>query len=272
MSSPATTEFHQIPKVMDQRWYFDPMRRYTLHEHWNKLPQTTGEVYPADAVLSTFTQAELLAYTRANKDWLLSGTGAAAASATFAAGGGLTITSGATAADETIVSPLILNSVQQSAWGGTAWLPAKELRFRAMLDLGSVAEFSGYVKLGLTASLSNTTDNDQVGIRWLSTSAGVPIPFTSIGGTDATITPLWTFTAVPGTMWEFAIELDAQRYPTFYINRQKWARGSTPLTATLTGGYGPSGVGLGPVFGVITSDTPTASAMTIKSTVLSRLH
>ena len=51
---------------------------------------------------------------------------------------------------------------------------------------------------------------------------------------------------VSGTHYELSIELDAGRVPTFFINRQRWARGTTALSATVSGGYGPSRWALDP--------------------------
>ena len=272
----ASAALVNAKKAMEDRYLFDPLIRYTLIENFEKLPQDSAHVYPTDGTLATTTQAELLAYTRSHKGWLLGGTNIATNFATaciFGSPGGITLSSLTTASDQVIISPLLLNSVQQSAWGGTGWSPAKQLVFRTVFSLSSptLTDLLIHIKLALTAVLDTSTDNDQVGCRFDSAtnSTGALIPFTSIAGTDADITPDWSFVPVSGTHYELSIELDAGRVPTFFINRQRWARGTTALSATVSGGYGPSGVGFGPVIGC-QCVTSQASLINIRQVMLSR--
>lgn len=264
--------------TMDERGLFDPLFRHTLFEQFTHLPQDSAHVYPTDGTLATTTQAELLAYTRSNKHWLLGGTNIATNFATaciFASAGGIRLSSLITQADQAIISPLLLNSVQQSGWGGNTWIPTKQLVFRTVFALvaPTVTDLKVHIKLSLTAALDTGTDADQVGARFDSAtnSTGAMIPFTSIAGTDANITPLWTFIPVSNTNYEFTLVLDANRYPNFYINRKLWAHGNSPITSVLSGGYGVSGLGFGPVIGVECA-TSAASVIDVRSVLLSRLY
>ncbi len=107
------------------------------------------------------SQAVIRAYTRASKEWQLAGTNAADASSTQLTTGGIQLTTGATSGDQMIVSPLVINSVQQSPWGWVDWTPDRMPSLDVSVAFSSsVASVRAIFGFKLTTALDYSTDAD----------------------------------------------------------------------------------------------------------------
>jgi len=200
---------------------------------------------------------KLAAYTAANRDFEIVGTNVASANATFATGGGITMTTAGTSGDQMILTPHL--DTVQTAWAGTKWNTGKQILMDAWIKTAaSVAALKIWAGFKLTNVATVATDDDQVYFRF---EAGVNNGrwqfISSRAGTDTTTSldgASTRITVTASTIYRLTIEVDAARRVMAYINGQKAFR--TPLAA-LT-----DNIDLIPYVGVETA-TAGAKAITV---------
>lgn len=209
---------------------------------FDRRPKLAATMDPA----SFASQADIRAYTEGDKSLMLSGTNAADANVTAISTGGIQLTTSGTANDQMIVSPLVINSRQQSEWGWVNWSPERMPSFMASCSFSmAVTSIRVYLGLKLTNAFDLSTDADHTlfvfdtvafGSTWRMHSRVASVDETFPVANIAKSTPQIL------TRYDVAIHVDAQRRPVFSIDGQ-------------IAGTGPAltnGAALKPFFGVQT--------------------
>jgi hypothetical protein len=151
-----------------------------------------------------------------NVDFELAGTNMTTALCTFAAGGGVTLTTAGAAADQAILQP---NSISAHTRWNAGFRSNKRLRFSTKFQLSSVAGVTFKVGLALTNAVNRTTDDDQVAIMFDTAGAVSTTAFTlntSIAGTDAEVTT--GIAAAAATEYRVVFDIDENRVCRVYLN------------------------------------------------------
>lgn len=245
---------------------FDP-RRITIREEFALRPARND-------VLDSYTPyaaATDLARLVANKGWEVTGTNSTTALVTYAAGGGITITTAGAAADQMLVGAHV-NTVQGRV-KNIDWLTQKELSFEIFLLTGSVvtqAKFFAGFKLTSTPVVA--TDDDQIYFRYDATTVATAMTFVaSRAGTDVTTTLSTDRFAVIAASTAYRLRFDV------LANRTVVASMAVGNTGNLTPiGVAPlpaltTGIALLPFFGV-EGVTTVAKAITVQYVELGKLR
>lgn len=227
MPSPDSTR-NLIDTRMRERWRSDPTRYYGVEESFLKRPMIEADLDWDPA--TTPTQAEFRLAIAANHGFKSSGTNMTSALATYAQGGGVTLTTAGADNDQALLSPATVNTtVQVSNWGGTTggsgvapWLSAKEIGFEAIISLSSIADVQIQVGYKLTTTPTLATDADQVMLSFDTESAVNAARWrcvTSVANVDTdTVESNGAFTVAAATDYRLAIRVGSNRQPTFFIN------------------------------------------------------
>lgn len=151
-----------------------------------------------------------------NLDFELAGTNMTTALCTFAAGGGVTLTTAGAAADQGILQPYSLSAASRWNAGNRT---NKRLRFATKFQMSSVAGVTYKIGLALTNAVNRTTDDDQVAIFFDTAGAVSTTKFTlctSIAGTDAEVDT--GITAAATTDYRVVFDIDENRVCRVFIN------------------------------------------------------
>lgn len=166
--------------------------------------------------------------------WKLSGTNMTSALATFAAGGGLTLTTAGASADKAFLEP---NSSTYGPLVG-ALVSDNSPRFRAIIKTGSsVASVAICAGLKLTATDVLATDDDQAYFRYLSSENSGAWQFvTSRAGTDTTtVAPSYTrqgAAVAANTLYVLDVVVNADRTVQGYVNGAPISNVALPALTT----------------------------------------
>lgn len=224
-----------------------PTGRYALSTRFERRPGTSTEFD-----YSAFdTQAKIRNYTAIDKDWMLSGTNAAFANAGFHTRGGVTIATAGATNDQCIISPLVVNSVEQAAWGGVQWspeyLPRMDLVFRTGSSVADIRFLLGFKLTAVEEDHDTTvtiTDDDYALFVFDTTHAASATSIhacTGNAGTDENSSPPSTLIDAvmqASTRYHLTLDFDTDRRPHYSINGRKFAVGAAMRT----------GLALRPVF------------------------
>ncbi len=217
----------------------DEMVRIRYGDDFQLKPKLAGAtvLYNLNA---TYAQGEVERALLANRNWEIQGTNAVNTQAQIARGanGGITLATGANAADQMILAPLSEATVKEdgandvtydSPIQATEWNTAKQPVLQVVFNLTASAITTTLLWAGF--KLTNTsviaTDNDQAFFR---AAAGDLHMVTSVGGQDADVDAGPTL--VHSTLYELLVIIDKARYPHYVLN-SKWL-GKGPRLAALT--------------------------------------
>lgn len=239
---------------------FTAPRRFKVESIFDRLPATAAEVDPA----SFSSQAVIRAYTQASREWLLSGTNAAAAGATFAPRGGVKLATAGSSGDQMILSPLVINSINQHALGGTQWTAQYQPRLDIVCTAPStITSMRVVMGMKLTAGMTIATDDDQALFVYdtaAGSSPGLWHCVSSVGGVDIDSPALATTsrsTFRAGDRYVASLAWDNDNRVVFLIDNQIVGT-SEPMT---------TGINYIPVLGVEAS-TGAAREMTFNALML----
>lgn len=253
--------------------YFQTLRRelsrdqYWVHyEDFAKKPYISGDTDPGAAYAQGAARNQLAA----NLMFQAAGTNMTTALVTFAAGGGVTLTTAGANNDQAILQPFTQTSVVGTCFGasgasGSVLNTSNQPQFHAMLSLSSVAAVRFCFGLKLTNAPDISTDNDQAEIMFSTGGSVSTSKFTtnySVGGADvetvATATGnAFDTTAAASTNYVLSLVVDADRIARMLINGVQVGK-STPLTAS---------TGLWPIIGV-QALTGAAKAFTVRNLIV----
>lgn len=131
--------------------------RWGLATGFDRPPRLAATSDPA----AFSTQTIIRDYTAASKEWMLSGTNAADANSILYTTGGISLTTAGANNDQMIVSPLVINSVQQGGWGSTNWTPDRMPKLSLSLAFAAaITSVRAIFGLKLTTALDYSTDAD----------------------------------------------------------------------------------------------------------------
>lgn len=191
--------------------------RYTLHEHFCKLPQLTGTI---DGTYDTET------VRNCNMDFELKGTNSSDGDVTFASTiGGLQIETDTGSADQEIILPHL--DSEQSAWTGIPWGTENQVIWEATIRTSAITDTLIWLGLKETEASAIATDDDKAWFRYSAAADTNWQALYSIGGTDTAIDT--GIAVVADTNVYFRIEIDEDRIARYYINDEHVGT-STALT------------------------------------------
>lgn len=229
--------------------------RLVIQENFLQRPGIAANISaPAADTYSTAT-AEL--NIDKNKAWLVQGTNMTSALATFAAGGGVTLTTAGASADQGILAPH--SKTGESAWNAITFKTDDKLEFDVRIKTGAnITAATIWAGFKLTNTGTTATDDDQVFFRYQDTvNSGKWQAVDSTGGTDnAQDTGI---TAAVSTAYHLLITVDANRIPRYYINDALVAKGNALTT----------GVTLIPFIGV-QAGAAAAKAVTVRRIICAK--
>lgn len=167
----------------------------------------------------------------ANPDFEVLGTNMTSALSTFAAGGGITLTTAGADGDAAILTPHL--DTNQTSWAATKWNTSDQILFETNIKTGaSVTNTIIWAGFKLTNTNVVATDNDQVYVRFEDDIAsGVLQLVTSASGVDTTTNLDLTIAA--STSYHLKIVVDADRNVALYVNGVQLARHAAALTANI---------------------------------------
>jgi hypothetical protein len=144
------------------------------------------------------------------------GTNGVSANVTFAAEGGITLTTAGASGDQVILAPHL--DANQSAWTQWTWGTDREVIYEATIKTGAaITAEKVWAGLKLTNTPTVATDNDQVFVRYeAGVASGVWQVISSIGGTDTTTST--AITVAVSTIYRIQIVIDSTRRARAYIN------------------------------------------------------
>ena len=188
---------------------------YKLEEFFKQAPALNAVIGLPGSDSTSPTAAALAAYTIANKDFEVLGTGATTALATLAADGGVTLTTGTSANDQMIILPHL--DTKQTAWTSTLWGTENQTRFESWIKTGaSIADIVIWCGLKLTNTSVIATNDDQAFFRFADADGTDWRLNTSRAGTDTLTTT--GITVAASTLYRLAIEFDEVRGVKAFIN------------------------------------------------------
>ena len=192
-----------------------------------------------------------------SKGWEVLGTNGTSALATFAAGGGITLTTAGAAADQMILAPHLDTGV--SPLTGITWSTSDELGYYLRFTTGaSVAAATIWAGFKLTNTPVVATDDNAVFFRYDASESTKMKAVTSIGGSDTQF-ELNDLTIEASTTYELAIWLDSTRRPFFYHR----VAGSGWKSPAHVGSALTAAIDLIPYVGV-QADAAAAKAITVR--------
>lgn len=212
----------------------------------------TEKLYlPADIGAGAYNQQNQRRTTKNHRQFSLEGTNMTSALSGFDTGGGVIVTTAGASADQAIIRPFLTSgdtdftNQDASSLQITQFLTNKQVHCTWIVELPQITACKILIGLvsalatGATA-LTKGTANEQA-IFHFDTADGTSATkwrcLASVGGTDTeaiATAPNGVVTADVAitTKYELTIIVDANRIPTFYINRQAVARGPALTTAT----------------------------------------
>jgi len=232
-------------------------RRLMWREQFLRRPGiNANKAVPAG---DTYNTAQMQLALDKHSDWELLGTNMTSALCTFAAGGGITLTTAGAANDQAILLPHL--DTDLSPFTAIKWNTLDEVGAEFDLKIGaSVASATIWAGFKLTNTPVVATDNDQMFVRYDSaTNSGQWQAIGSYGGTDLTINSPVAVAA--STEYKIGIRVDADRYPMFFVNERLIGKLSHALTTDTD---------LIPYVGVMATATG-AKALTVREIALSKL-
>lgn len=253
------------------RRQLDPSLYWAHYETFVKKPYLLGALDPGAAYAQTaaVTAPDARKAMSANPVFCVSGTNMTTALSTFAAGGGITLTTAGANNDQAILQPIGIttaNSDLVSAFGPTGGASSvlntsNQPQIHATLSLSSIAAVRLAFGLKLTNAPDISTDNEAAEIMFSTSGAVSTSAFTvntSIGGTDTESLTADRYGAsvapVAATTFYLGIIVDADRQPHYYVNGVQVGVGAAMTAST----------GLWPVIG-IQGLTGAAKAVTIRN-------
>jgi hypothetical protein len=198
--------------------------RFFLEERFKQKPAL-------NAVLDTTgasSSAALIAYTIANKDFEVLGTNMTTALATFADGGGITLTTATGNNDQAIVTPHL--DTNQSSWAAAKWNTEDEISFETVIKTGAAITVAAiWAGFKLTNTSVTATDDDQAFFRYSAAAqaggtAAVWECCNSNTGTDQIQSS--GITVAISTSYHLLIRVGTDRVPKYYIDRKLVATGN----------------------------------------------
>lgn len=209
-------EFYGLSPFVSQQ-----TRRKGVYTGFSRRPKLAATMDPA----AFSTQADIRAYTEGDRDLMLSGTNAADSQVTAISTGGIQLTTGSTANDQMIVSPLVINSRQQSEWGWINWSPERMCSFLTSVSFSlAVTSIRVYAGFKLTNAFDLSTDADHCLFVFDTTAFGSTWRYhTRVGSVDETfgVTSVAKSTPKILTRYELAIHVDAQRRPVYLLDNEQ---------------------------------------------------
>jgi len=221
-------------------------RYYTHRENWNQLPGLNAD-------LASGTEA---VREPVSNNWEILGTNATSALATFAAGGGLTMTTAGADGDQMILATHL--DTKQTALTQANWNSARSMLCSFVLVAGaSVANAKIWAGWKLTNTPVTATDDDQAFFRYEDdVNSGKWQAITSIGGVDTA-----TDTGVAGaasTPVRFTIEFNAERKASLWFNETEIIQSAAMTSLTTFEFYA----------GVMADGAAAAKAITVRPNLL----
>ena len=195
--------------------------RYDLVELFKQTPGVNGD-------LASATEATRVP---ANRDFEIVGTNSTSALCTFAAGGGITLTTAGADEDQEIVTPHL--DTAQTAWAGTNWNTNDRVVFETTIKTAA-AITAQIIWAGLKLTNDNVvgTDDDQVFLRYeAGVNSGKFQLITSASGTDTSTDT--DVTVAVSTSYHIKLVVNGDRDVHAYINGVLVARIQTALTANI---------------------------------------
>tara|TARA_Y100000310_G_scaffold199226_1_gene199212 strand:- start:1923 stop:2705 length:783 start_codon:yes stop_codon:yes gene_type:complete len=187
-----------------------PRKRYYLFENFAQLPGLNGDL--ANATEATREPV--------NRNFEVLGTNMTSALATFADGGGCTVTTAGADGDQAVIIPHL--DTKQSAWAQAKWNSDDEVGYETMMELGATIT-AGIWLFGLTEDTSidatdpwvPTEDTDYVYIGY-STAADTNWTLYYGNGTDYAID--LGITPAASTHYGMQISFDKDRFINVYMS------------------------------------------------------
>lgn len=238
--------------TLDDRGLNIAPTHYCLEEFFKKRPALN-----AVKDFGTPTNAQVIAADIANDDFEVLGTNMTTALATFAANGGVTLTTAGADNDQGIIAPHL--NTNQSAWASTLWGTEDQCRYEAWIQTGaSIAAVTIWAGLKLTNTSVIATDDNQAFLRYAAAD-GTDWKLTcSRAGTD--VTSDTGVVVAASTLYRLVIEIDSARRVSAFINGVQVADRLAALT---------DAIDLIPYIGVH-ANTASAKAITAKYLAMSR--
>lgn len=177
---------------------------------------------------ASYSESGLQANLDKNPHFEVVGTNAASANATFADGGGVTLTTGTTSGDQMILTPHLDTGL--TAWAATKWNTNDKVGIATIVKTGaSVEDAIVWAGLKLTNTSVVATDDNQVMFRYAAGSNDGKLTCVySVAGDDVTIET--DIEVAASTSYLLEIEINGDRKATFYVNGDAVAM-STALAA-----------------------------------------
>lgn len=250
MVTKATGSFFRNEGVGSSCLYTDMNRlinRYDLVERFELRPGINADRDVPAA--NTYNTAQMQLGIDKSPHFEVLGTNATSALVTFSDGGGITLTTGASANDQIIIAPHLNSAV--SAWTAAKWNTSDEVIFEAVVKLGAtITTYKFWAGFKLTNTNAVATDNDQAYflIDTANSNSTKFIAVTSRSGTDTETDTGLAFAA--STAYHLKIVADSDRKARFYINDVLYVEAAA-LTAD---------VDLIPYVGVMTTTTAARAA------------
>ncbi len=232
--------------------------RAVYHENFRQLPVLNGSVLITDTAP---TLAQMAVRFRANRDWEIGGTNAVDGSATFADGGGATLTTAGASADQVILRPQL--DTNQTAVAAAKFNTSDEPALLVSLKTGaSAADVTVWAGLKLTDTGVQATDNDQAYFRYNAAEAeGKWQAVISRGGVDQAAIALGDEAVAASTAYTLCVAVDRERRAVFYVNGE----------LLYTGGALTGNVDLKPSVGV-QANAAAPKSVTVRDVAVSKVH
>lgn len=254
-----------MSRILDDL-YFAKANRFGLIERFQKRPALNAVIGLPGSDSTSPTAAALAAFTIANRDFEVLGTNMTTALCTFAAGGGITLTTAGADNDQAIVLPHL--DTTQTPWAvANQWASQQSPSFETLLVTGaSVAAYIAYAGFKLTNTPTVATDDDQVFVRVDSAHATYPSQFVVVHSRDgADVETPTGITVAASTAYRIAIDVDSDRRFAVSINNKVIAPAGNSLFPALV-----TGEDFKPYIGVAATGAAAAKAVTVRYLACSR--
>lgn len=229
-----------------------------LEERFLKRPGLNANQDPSGS--DTYNTAQAILIVDKNHDFEILGTNMTSALVTFAATGGITLTTAGASADQGILLPHLNTGASQ--WTGVQWNSDQTPTFETVLVTGAnitaVTLWAGYK---LTNTPVVATDNDQAFFRYDDTvNSGRFQCVASNNGTDVVVDS--GISVAVSTQYHLRVEIDSDHTVHFMINGNE--------VVTIVSGAKAAVTGLIPYVGIM-ANASAAKALTVRGIRCSRL-
>lgn len=234
---------------------------FTLEENFQQRPALNAIFAPALTGNDAADAAEIVALNIANRNWEVLGTNMTTALATFAAGGGITLTTAGADADQAILTPHL--DTNQTAWASASWSTNKEMLFSVVFETAAnITNLKLWTGFKLTNTPVTVTDNDQLFLRYEDdVSSGAFVFNHSYSGTD--VENVSSIAPAVSQRFHYICLIDRNRIPYHYLNNELIYTGLVAMTASVT---------LIPYFGIMADGAAAAKAATVRQIVCSQRY